>query len=77
MLRRIQMVSSREIVEMIENKIAFERNEIVLKTLRSVVEDIEQLEDVEMRRMYSEFMNEDVLIDKWQELELELATKGR
>lgn len=71
------MVSSREIVELIENKIAFERNEVVLATLRSLVVDIEALEDAEMRAMYAEYMKEEVLLDKWQELELELAAKGR
>lgn len=69
------MINSREIVQLIENKLAFERNSSVVEAFQSLIKDIEVLEDREMRAMYKEYMKEEVLQSKWEELELELTTK--
>ena len=69
------MVNSREIVELIESKILFERNQSVIDAFRILVQDIEKLEDKEMRAMYAEYMQQEKLADRWEELERELATK--
>lgn len=71
------MISSREVVQLIETKIAFERNSSVVDAFQSLIEEIEVLEDREMRAMYKEYMKEEVLVNKWKELELEMAEKGR
>lgn len=71
------MVNSREIVEVINKRIEETRNSVVISTLKSIVEEIEKMEDREMRAMYAEYMQEDKLVDKWEELERELARSGR
>jgi len=71
------MIGSREIVELINTRKETYRSQAIVDALEDIVLRIEEMEDREMRNMYAEYMKEEVLADKWQELELELVSRSK
>lgn len=62
------MISSRQIVELIEDEITLSKNEDVIKAFKKIIDRIVVLEDIEMGKMFKDFMeNEESERKKTQE----------
>lgn len=53
------MISSRQIVEIIEDEIVINDNEDVTVAFKKLIKRIEVLEDIEMDKMFKDFMDDE------------------
>ena len=53
------MISSRQIVDVINQEIKKEYDDQVISAFKHLIERIEVLEDIELSNMYKDFMNDD------------------
>ena len=53
------MVSSRQIVELIDDRIKQEYDDQVISAFKDLINRIEVLEDIELNNMYKDFMHEE------------------
>jgi len=63
------MISSRQVVELIENEVVIANDHVVKTALNDIIKKIEVLEDIEMDSMYRDFVeNEKTELERKSEI---------
>ena len=63
------MISSRQVVELIENEVVIANDPVVKTALNDIIKKIEVLEDIEMDSMYRDFVeNEKTELERKSEI---------